>query len=110
MTKEHILMNKIRLWAADQGHITIRYNVGMLKNEKNFLHCGPPKGHPDLILYTKNTETVFIEVKIHPNKPSSEQINFLQKMRDFGFIALVVYSIDQIKNNHIHSWNSFPLK
>jgi hypothetical protein len=110
MTKEHVLMNNIRLWAASQGHISIRYNVGSLKNGKNLINCGPPKGHPDLILYTKHAETVFIEAKIKPNKPSSEQINFLQKMRDFGFVALVVYSMEQIQDLPIHSWNSFPLK
>lgn len=61
---------------------------------------GLPKGFPDLfgvILSDKTpdgkTVSVFIECKVHPNKPSPEQIGFIDEHRAGGCCAGVCYSV-----------------
>lgn len=38
---------------------------------------------------------MFIEMKIHPNKPTPSQIEFQQAMQKRGYHAVVCYDIDQ---------------
>lgn len=41
---------------------------------------------------------VAIEVKIHPNKPTKLQEKFFEEVRECGGVAIVAYSIDDVKN------------
>jgi hypothetical protein len=98
-TKEKVLMNQIRLSASQKNWVAIRYNVGKIKVDDNtFLDFGPPEGHPDIIIFTDKTQTIFVEAKIRPNVPTKEQKKFLQEMKRRGFIAEVIYSIEEFEN------------
>ena len=78
-----------------------RVNVGRVKTEDGYwFDTGVPKGYPDLhgIIPAKCTVhghavPVFIEAKIHPNKPTPEQLKFLHQKRQEGCLAAVCYSV-----------------
>ncbi len=85
----------MRLW---------RVNVGRVKTaDGRIFSTGLPRGFSDLfgILPAENSANgqavpVFIEVKVRPNKPSPEQIRFVEEQRKNGAVAGVVYSIDDV--------------
>ena len=98
--KESELVNHIirtlypvcRLYRANAG--TFRSADG-----KRIVH-GMPKGFPDLygvILADKAADgkavPVYIEAKVHPNRPSPEQIGFIDEHRAGGCCAGVCYTV-----------------
>lgn len=95
---EHDLQNLIRLKLSELGWTTFRTNVGKVKlADGRWFDTGLPKGFSDLIAL-KDGVLVFIEAKIHPNKPTKDQINFLNNMQKNGFKGDVVYSVDEAVN------------
>ena len=49
---------------------------------------------------------MFIEMKIHPNKPTDSQIKFQEAMRKRGYEAVICYSIDEfmtVVHNYIET-------
>jgi hypothetical protein len=95
---EHALMNMIRLYCDKEQHISFRYNVGKFQTiDGRWIDCGPPKGHSDLIIFTKWGKPFFIEVKVKSNKPSQEQINFMNLMRSMNYESHIIYDIEQLK-------------
>jgi hypothetical protein len=96
---EHALMNLIRLHCDKEGHISFRYNVGKFQTiDGRWIDCGPPKGHSDLIIFTKWGKAFFIEVKIYPNLPTKEQISFLNLMRSMNYESHIIYDIETLKS------------
>lgn len=112
------LMNLIRMELSQRGFTVFRVNVGKVRaldllpeNIKKWIakffptvfekinkysrifDTGLPKGHSDLVAY-KNGEAYFIETKIHPNKPTKEQLNFIEQMIKQGCAAGVAYSVE----------------
>lgn len=81
-----------------------RANVGSVRTaEGRYFSTGLPKGFTDLfgVLPAEHSKSgaampVFIEVKVKPNKPSPEQVKFIEEQRAKGAIAGVVYSIDEL--------------
>lgn len=80
----------------------MRANVGSVytKDGRRF-STGLPKGFPDLFgvlppweSKSGQEKTVFLEVKVHPNKPTPEQVAFLDHYKRMGCICGVVYSVD----------------
>lgn len=96
MTPEHRLMNEIRLWCGEHNYLCFRCNVGtyLLANGQ-YMDTGLPKGFSDLMIADTQGHMIFCECKIHPNKPSKEQVEFLNQMRMRGFRGDVFYSLDQ---------------
>lgn len=107
MTPEHLLMNQIRLWCGQHGYPVIRLNSGkawagkvvdtpeygrVVLNPKAVELC--QEGTSDLMVILPN-KIAFIETKIHPRKPTKDQLNFIAKMTALGHIAGVVYSLDE---------------
>jgi hypothetical protein len=93
---EHDLQNKIRLILSEMGYITFRINVGKFKlYDGRWFDTGLPKGFSDLIAL-KNGETIFIEVKIIGGRISNNQKIFIENMKNNGFKAGVVYSVDDV--------------
>lgn len=112
---EHDLQNSIRLELSKRGFFTERINVGsgylisakMMDAIKKacpslrevldkipYFTTGAVNGRSDLSA-VKDGCTHYIEVKVHPNKPSEEQMNFLAVMRDrYGCNGGVAYSVD----------------
>lgn len=90
------LMNMIRIKVSRAGHKIFRTNVGKIRMaDGRWFDTGLPKGHSDLYGFRKDDGRVFyIEVKISPNKPSKEQLQFLSAMKAAGALGGVAYSID----------------
>lgn len=92
---EHALMNTIKETLEYMGYVVFRANVGKVRmSDGRFFNTGLPKGFSDLFA-CKNGRTYFIEVKVKPNKPSPEQLTFLENMRYQGFGADVCYSVEE---------------
>jgi N-acyl-D-aspartate/D-glutamate deacylase len=94
---EHDLQNLIRLELTELGWLTFRINVGKVKMiDGRWFDTGLPPGFTDLIAL-KNGQTVFIEVKAKNGKPSQKQIDFINLVKKCGFVAGIVYSIEDAR-------------
>jgi hypothetical protein len=91
------LMHEIMLAVSKLGHPVFRVNVGKVKTtDGRWFNTGLPKGHSDLYGVEKGTGRCFyIEVKVSPNKPTDEQVQFLTAMRKFGALGCVAYSVSE---------------
>ena len=102
MTPEKILSKQIQAVCGENNIICFDVNVGggqLITG--SYFRTGLPRGFSDLLLFTSNGKTAFIETKIKPRKPSQEQINFINTMKKRGFIAGVVYDINDFINNYL---------
>lgn len=96
MTKEHVIQNKIRL-ALSPFAIIFRGNVGSgITYDGRHFSTGLPKGFSDLFGFRKSDgRAVFIEVKTPDGKPSTEQLRFIQVMKQNGAIAGICRSPEE---------------
>jgi Holliday junction resolvase len=89
------LQNLIRLELSKRGFAVFRLNVGVFYTKDGRpLKSGLPVGTSDLMA-VKDGRVFFVEVKVRPNKPTAAQVNFINKMRERGAVAGVVYSVDE---------------
>lgn len=96
MGKEHKLMDDIRLALSLKGAVVFRANVGYFKTaDGRFISTGLPKGFSDLFGTLPNGKSFYIECKIKPNKPTQEQLNFIERMKRLGAYAGVAYSVEE---------------
>ncbi len=72
-----------------------RHNVGKFYTaDGRTVYAGPPKGYPDLSGNLRGSgQAVYIEAKIKPNKPTEEQMRYLEDRRAEGALAGVCYSV-----------------
>lgn len=92
---EHDLQNSIRLKLSKEGYTTFRANVGKVKmQDGRWFDTGLPKGFSDLFA-VKDGKVYFIECKIHPRKPTAEQVQFIERMREQGCRAGVAYTVEE---------------
>lgn len=92
---ESDLMSLIRLRLSQQGYKVFRANVGNVRlADGRFFNTGLPKGFSDLFA-VKNGRIYFLETKVKPNKPTPEQLNFIEQMKRCGCVAGVVYSVEE---------------
>ncbi len=102
MTPEKLLSKQIQAVCGENNIICFDVNVGggqLITG--SYFRTGLPRGFSDLLLFTSNGKTAFIETKIKPRKPTQEQINFINTMKKRGFIAGVVYDINDFINNYL---------
>ena len=102
MTPEKILSKQIQAVCGENNIICFDVNVGggqLITG--SYFRTGLPRGFSDLLLFTSNGKTAFIETKIKPRKPTQEQINFINSMYKRGFIAGFVYDINDYINNNL---------
>lgn len=94
--QEHDLMNSIRLELSKYGFAVFRTNVGKFRlPDGRFVNTGLPKGFSDLFA-VKDGKIFFLEVKVKPNKPTKEQLDFLKIMYErYGAKGRVVYSVEE---------------
>jgi hypothetical protein len=64
-----------------------RCNAGSIRLPNGKTFRGMPKGFSDIMLVLPGGKAYFIETKVKPNKPSDEQIAFIEKMRRLGCAA-----------------------
>jgi len=107
MTPEKLLSKQIQAVCGENNIICFDVNVGggqLITG--SYFRTGLPRGFSDLLLFTSNGKTAFIETKIKPRKPTQEQINFINTMKKRGFIAGVVYDINDFINNYLPLLNT----
>lgn len=101
MTPEQALDKNIMLYCGTHDAICFHTNVGKIKffdeNQKKYRYfdTGLPKGWPDLIIITKKGNVFFCETKIHPRKPTMEQIKVITNLTMRGVLAFVCYSLEE---------------
>ena len=97
LTQEQRLGKRVQLYCGKINWLCIRYNTGKVQDAKTgrWIDFGPPTGHSDYIIYTDDGRAIFIETKIHPRKPTEEQLKWLDEMRSRGFGGYVIYSLEQ---------------
>ena len=76
--------------------MVFRVNTGSVvtKSGRRF-STGVPKGHPDIYGVLDNGRAFYIEAKKKPNKPTPEQVAFINKAKAYGALAGVCYSVDE---------------
>ncbi len=70
-----------------------RCNAGSVRLPSGKTFRGMPKGFSDIMLVLPGGQACFVETKVKPNKPSDEQIAFIEKMRRLGCNAGIAYSV-----------------
>ena len=99
---EHDIQNRIRLALSKTG-IPFRTNAGTFyqgeRHGNTLVNIRPvaglPEGFTDLIYFQQGGKTAFIEVKAPGKKARKEQENFIRVMREMGFTAGVVHSVEE---------------
>lgn len=81
MTREKIFENKVKSYLADQGAWFVKYWAGAAYTKS---------GVPD-VLACVNGYFVGIETKADQGRPSELQLHTIQKIRDAGGFAFVLY-------------------
>jgi hypothetical protein len=71
-----------------------RCNAGQFYTKSGQRVNGLPKGFADVMAILPGPIFCFIECKVGTNKPSDEQIKFIDKMNSLGCRAGVAYSVD----------------
>lgn len=93
MKKETVLQNDIRVVLSEIG-IVRRNNVGTyLTPYGKPIVIGIP-GEPDLTLFTKTGETIFIEIKTPTGRQSQKQKHFQKVVESYGFRYMIMRSVE----------------
>lgn len=96
MTPEQALDKKIMLYCGKRNWLCFHINVGKFRlPDGTYFQTGVPVGYPDLTILTNDNRVIFCETKIHPRKPTIEQINFIENLRMRGFKAFVAYTLEE---------------
>ena len=99
MTPEQALDKSIMLWCGEHNWLCFHINVGGGKLENGtYFRTGVPVGWPDLTIITDDGRVIFCETKIHPRKPTKEQINFIKNLRNRHIKAFVAYTLEEFIN------------
>lgn len=96
---EHRIQNDIRMNTGDIA-VLFRANVGSgVTYDGRHFDTGLPKGFSDLFGFRRSDgRAVFIEVKAPGGRIRSEQVKFIEKMREYGALAGVARSVEDARN------------
>lgn len=100
--RESVLVSNLIRGLYGVVHL-MRANVGSVRTaDGRRFSTGLPKGFPDLFGILPPWESksgapvpVFLEAKVRPNRPTDEQVAFLDHYKRMGCICGVVYSVDE---------------
>ena len=93
---ETAIQNVIRAVLSEIG-IVRRNNVGTyLTPYGKPIVIGIP-GEPDLTLFTKTGETIFIEIKTPTGRQSEKQKHFQKVVENYGFRYIIMRSVEDAK-------------
>jgi hypothetical protein len=90
-------MNIVRKELSKKGFCTFRANVGNVRTpDGRYFNTSLPKGFSDLFA-VKDGKIYFIETKVKPNKPTKEQLNFIDAMKNiYGCRAGIAYTMKEV--------------
>lgn len=78
-------------WRQNQGGMKATY-----KGKSRFLRFAGVDGISDIIGVLPGGKMLTVECKMPGNKPSPEQKGFIEKVRQHGGIAVVVYDVQEL--------------
>ncbi len=93
---EHNIQNEIRA-ALSPYAVIFRCNVGSgYTQDGRFFSTGLPKGFSDLFgVRRSDGRAIFIEVKKPGERPTQNQLNFIEAMKKHGAVAGICYSPEE---------------
>lgn len=98
LTPESKLAKEIQLYCGQRNWIIIRQQSGLFYDQNgNMIRIGFP-GLSDYLILTDTGIPIFAELKVRPNKPTKEQLHFINVMNARGVRAGVIYSIEDLEN------------
>lgn len=96
MTPETLLANEIRLYCGKRNWLCYHcLNGTVYSRNGDMITLDFPTGFPDLLIITDDGRVFFIETKIKPRKPTSEQVKMQDNLRSRGFISGTVYGLEE---------------
>lgn len=97
MTPETALAHEVQLWCGENGYIIIRQQSGVFyAPDGSRVKIGFP-GLSDYLVIGENGVVAFVETKVKPNKPTTDQLRFIAEMQRRNIRAGVVYNVDDLK-------------
>ena len=86
-------------WLRINGFFAWRQNTGAMqatyKGKRRFVRFGEP-GMSDIVGITQEGRAFFIECKMPGRKLTTAQAEFLNSVKAFGAIGIVVHSLDEL--------------
>lgn len=91
---ESQLQKLIMLECGKRGWLCFHTNVGRVQTiDGRYFDTGLPKGWPDLLIITNTGQSLFVELKVHPNKPKKHQISMINLLRKSNCYCFVTFSL-----------------
>lgn len=79
-------------WRVNQGAVTAEHN-----GKKRFIRFNNIKGVSDILGILKPSgRLIAVECKKKPNKPTPDQLNFLELVNRHGGLGIVVYDLEAL--------------
>jgi len=101
--KEIDLQKQIVEYLNLQGHFVWRNNSGLFfvkgKSGKTRAIRAGLKGSSDILGVLNGGTIIAIECKIAYNRPTIEQLDFLNRITSLGGVAFIAYSLEDVINN-----------
>lgn len=96
--KESDLQKSIKEYLELKKYIVVKFqSVGIYDSKRDIYRKLGKKGVSDLLACQPKTgRFVAIEVKVKPNKPSQEQLDFLEEIKNRGGISVLAYSLEDV--------------
>ena len=91
-TSESQLLYEIMRELGKYGAI-YRTNCGSIRLPNGKYFRALPEGFTDVMFVRTDGKTCFIECKVKPNKATTKQIEFIEKMKRTNCLAGVAYSV-----------------
>ena len=97
MTPEHRLMDEVRVECGKRGWAVSRMNVGTFldPHDGKPINTGVPVGFPDLMVLRRDGKACFIETKVHPRRPTEEQLRVQSLLRASGYRSGTAYTVEE---------------
>lgn len=88
------------IYCGEHNWLCFHTNVGKVQTiDGRMFDTGLPVGWPDLMILTDKGQAIYCETKIHPRKPTKEQIKTINILKERGFVAFVAYSLEEFIKN-----------
>jgi len=98
MTPETLLANQIKLYCGQHNWLCFHCVNGTFYDYSGkIVKLSFPVGWPDLLIVTDFGKCMFIETKIHPRRPTNEQVKCQENLVQRGFVSATVYSLEEFK-------------